>query len=184
MSETYILAIDPGPVESGWVSLDSAGKLCGFGVDYNHAIRNGMHNADAIATTLVIEMVASYGMPVGADVFETCVQIGRFEQVWPGNVARVFRREVKLHLCNSSKAKDSNVRHALMDRYGPGKDRAVGGTKCKACHGKKWRGREHRPCEVCDATGWKYPPGPLHGFADDAWQALAVGLTYLDQAKT
>ena len=35
------------------------------------------------------------------------------------------RQEVKLHLCNSARAKDANIRQALIDRFG-GKDKAIG----------------------------------------------------------
>jgi hypothetical protein len=46
-----------------------------------------------------------------------------------GNVTRVFRKDVKLHLCNSPRAKDANVRQALLDRLGPqGTKKAPGPT--------------------------------------------------------
>ena len=56
---------------------------------------------------LVIEMIASYGMPVGKEVFDTCVWIGRFIQ-----------QDEKMNICGSMKAKDSNIRQALIDRFG------------------------------------------------------------------
>jgi len=69
---------------------------------------------------LAIEMIASYGMAVGKEVFETCVWIGRFWQVWPGvSVTRIYRKDVKLHLCGTLKAKDTNIRQALIDKIGP-----------------------------------------------------------------
>jgi hypothetical protein len=34
-------------------------------------------------------------------------------------VQLVYRRDVKLHLCHSPRAKDANVRQALIDRLGP-----------------------------------------------------------------
>ena len=104
-----------------------------------------------------IEMIASYGMPVGAEVFETCCWIGRFEQVLYGEtqrVQRVFRREVKLELCNTNRATDANVRQALIDLYGPGKRAAV---------------------------GLKASPGPLYGFKKDMWAALGVAVTFAKQ---
>jgi hypothetical protein len=101
-------------------------------------------------------MIASYGMPVGAEVFETCVWIGRFAERWQHAYGyehvpprMVYRREVKLHLCGSSKAKDPNVRQALIDKWG-GKDKAI---------------------------GKKASPGPLYGLTGDCWAALAVAVT-------
>jgi len=68
-------------------------------------------------------MIASYGMPVGREVFETCLWIGRFIECWCGPYTLVYRREVKSFLCADSRAKDSNVRQAVIDRYG-GKEAA------------------------------------------------------------
>jgi hypothetical protein len=60
-------------------------------------------------------------MAVGASVFGTCIWIGRYWQrcVDHASFNRVFRRDVKLHLCHSPRAKDGNVRVALIDRIGP-----------------------------------------------------------------
>lgn len=70
---------------------------------------------------LAIEMVASYGMPVGETVFETCVWIGRFIEGLKFAVrgfSKVYRKDEKINLCHSMKAKDSNIRQALIDRFG------------------------------------------------------------------
>jgi hypothetical protein len=64
--------------------------------------------------------VASYGMPVGESIFETVFWIGRFWEE-TGNItrkARIYRKDVKMNLCGSMKAKDSNIRQALIDRFG------------------------------------------------------------------
>jgi hypothetical protein len=67
---------------------------------------------------LVIEMISSYGMPVGKEVFDTCVWIGRFMQASTCPVELIYRNDVKLHFCNSPKAKESNINQALKDRFG------------------------------------------------------------------
>lgn len=70
---------------------------------------------------VIIEMVASYGMAVGATVFETCVWIGQFKQKAIENdipVEFIYRKDEKMNLCHSMKAKDSNIRQALIDRFG------------------------------------------------------------------
>jgi hypothetical protein len=105
-------------------------------------------------TDLVIEMIASYGMSVGAEVFETCFYIGRFFQTSIVPAHRLFRSEIKMHLCGNMRAKDANIRQALIDRFGPGKDRAVG-TKAN--------------------------PGPLYGVKADVWAALALAVTFHDK---
>lgn len=68
---------------------------------------------------LIIEMVACYGMPVGKTIFETCVWIGRFIEAFYNDYLLVYRKDIKLHLCNSVRAKDTNIRQALIDKYGP-----------------------------------------------------------------
>lgn len=156
-----LLAIDPGNEESALLIYDTDTR------EPVHWIKaeNAWHRAalgvlpQLKADALAIEMVASYGMPVGASVFETCVEAGRFIELWEnlhkGHLAlRVYRREVKLHLCNSARAKDANVRQALLDRYG-GKDAAV---------------------------GRKASPGPLHGITGDVWSALAIAVTVAERA--
>ncbi len=109
-----------------------------------------------------IEMIASYGMPVGAEVFQTCVWIGRFiETLERGDMKEEHielmpRQKVKLALCQSARANDASIRQALIDRYGPGKDKAIGSKKI---------------------------PGPLYGLKADLWSALAVGVTWWDEHK-
>jgi hypothetical protein len=123
-------AIDPGPTQSGYAVYEG-GKVLEAGVMPNDELLSYMSYGALGATLeapLAIEMIGNYGMAVGASVFETCVWIGRFTQAWgAGLTHRIFRRDVKLHLCNSARAKDANVRQALIDRLGPvGTKRAPG----------------------------------------------------------
>lgn len=67
-------------------------------------------------------MIASYGMAVGKTVFDTCVWIGRFKEIADFNsvdVEYIYRKDEKMNICHSMKAKDSNIRQALIDRFGP-----------------------------------------------------------------
>lgn len=128
-----ILALDPGTDVTGWAVL-SHGVIVDSGV---------LPNADVLAAlsfdggsrewqdaeVLAVEMIASYGMPVGREVFETCVWIGRFIEAWGYAHRLIYRRDVKLHLCGSARAKDANIRQALLDKLGPqGTKKAPGPT--------------------------------------------------------
>jgi hypothetical protein len=141
------LALDPGPAKTGWV-LFGTGRVRASGVWENRELLGAIAHEPGRggATHLAIEMVASYGMPVGREVFETCVWIGRFVQAWPRPeaVRLVYRRDVKLELCGSARAKDANVRQALIDLIGP--------------------------------RGTKRAPGPTYGVSGDMWAALAVAV--------
>jgi hypothetical protein len=111
------------------------------------------------AIVLAIERVASYGMSVGKEVFETCEWVGEFRNEWRrhgrGQAVLVYRRDVKLHLCQSPRAKDANIRQALIDRWG-GKAAAIGNAK---------------------------NPGPLYGVKSHAWAALAVAVYVNDEMR-
>ena len=109
---------------------------------------------------LAIEMVASYGMPVGATVFDTVWWTGIFSQAFGiDNTTRIYRKDVKMHLCHSMRAKDGNVRQAIIDKYP-----ATGGGKIPQ-------------------IGTKKEPGPLFGVSNDIWAALGVAITFCEDNK-
>ena len=153
---TKIFAIDPGTTHSGYVLVEHDGReiirvLDKGKLPNEELLRRLPQDTD---TVLVVEMVASYGMPVGREVFETCVWIGRFLQrgaVAPDQQTHclVYRMEEKETLCHSSRARDSNIVQALVDRYACGQPN----------HGK----------------GTKAAPGFFYGFSKDAWQAMPLG---------
>lgn len=157
---TALLAIDPGNTESGWVVIDAATcEPTAFGKTTNDELLLALQLTSlGTIPVAVIEMVASYGMAVGADVFQTCVWVGRFQQTLADRTghepALVKRLPVKVHHCHSAKANDSNVRQALVDRFAPGQPN----------HGK----------------GTKAAPGFFHGFAADIWQAMALAVYAAD----
>ena len=165
-----ILAIDPGTEQSGWVLYDLITDQLVSGITNNTELLLEMDKMHA--TDLAIEMIGNYGMAVGRSTFETCVWIGRFVQWWctklqsDGDVAQVtfdpvdfqrvfvYRREVKMYLCDSMRAKDKNVRQAILDRFEP-----TGGGKTPQ-------------------IGTKAQPGPLYGVSGHVWSALGVALTF------
>lgn len=162
-----VLAVDPGPELSAWVLWDGE-RVIRHGKDNNVMLTNRIYQGSwgdgyfTHSVNYVFEQVASYGMPVGAEVFETVFWTGRLYQEALGMLhrdallERVPRRDVKLHLCGQVRAKDSNVRQALINRFG-GKDAAI---------------------------GKKATPGPLYGLRADEWQALALAVTFYDQRVT
>lgn len=150
-----ILAIDPGNTESGWVLFTGrAVHSCGV-MPNDELLQRLRGDWRVLGDALAIEMIASYGMPVGREVFQTCVWIGRFQQAWqaPELVRLVYRRDVKLHLCGTSQAKDGNIRQALLDLF----PRTGGGATPQ--------------------VGTKGQPGPLYGVSSHAWPALGVAVT-------
>jgi hypothetical protein len=126
---TGVLAIDPGSNQSAWV-LWVDDRPMDFGIKQNSDLLRMLRNATTLraqGVELAIEMIASYGMAVGREVFNTCVWIGRFMEAWNASAELVYRQEIKMHLSNTTKAKDSNIRQALIDRYGdPGTKKAPG----------------------------------------------------------
>jgi hypothetical protein len=160
-----ILAIDPGTDKSGWLLLDClANRIVGFGHDANDDVlfeipqRFGLESYSK--DQLAIEMIASQGMAVGKETFRTVWWTGRFAEAWRRATSalpiEVYRNDVKVHLCNSVRAKDKNIRQALIDMYGGEGGEAV-------------------------AIGRKATPGPLYGVSSHVWQALGVAITARDR---
>lgn len=151
-----ITAIDPGSSESAMVTIDENGDVkCAEKMPNDEIVRRLQ---DGFETHIVtVEMVASYGMAVGVEVFETVYWIGRFvEAAKNGNaeaVSRCYRSTVKLCRCKSASANDAAIRQSIIDEYGPTKELAI---------------------------GTKGDPGPLYGIKADCWQALALALTVLE----
>lgn len=155
-----IFAIDPGTTRSAWVEYADGQLSEAWALDASHGI---LPNEDLVAylrtrdfdcrpgITVLIEKIESYGMAVGEEVFTTVMWVGRFiEALHPTKVVLVPRKHVKLTLCGSMRAKDPNIRQALIDRWGEG-----------------WKGT-------------KAAPGPLYGIAGDEWSALAVAVAYAE----
>ena len=118
-----ILAIDPGNVESAYCFISEENyKPLNFDKVENQKLLEIIEEYKEFIDIAAIEMVASYGMAVGKTVFDTCVWIGRFVQKLKDLEVKdykfVYRKDVKMNLCHSMKAKDSNIRQALIDRFG------------------------------------------------------------------
>jgi len=151
-----LLAIDPGNEKSAYVSVDvETYKPILFDKIENKKLLRFIRDAGFDYSYAVIESVASYGMAVGKEVFETCIWIGRFDmaihyEMWiiP---SLVYRKDVKLNLCGSPRAKDSNIIQALKDRFGD--------------------------------KGTKANPGWFYNFKSDCWQAYALAVTWIDNNK-
>ena len=145
---TTVLAIDPGTSRSAWLRFDGV-RPHGFGITANDILVRALRSG-GLPDVVVIEKVESYGMAVGAEVFDTVLWAGRFaEASHRVPVVLMPRRAVKLALCGDSRAKDANIRRALIDHFG--------GSA---------------------AVGRKAAPGPLYGIFRDVWSALAIAMTY------
>ncbi len=147
-----VLAIDPGNIESAYTLMNDHYEIFQFGKIGNEEMLSVIK--DTMPDVVVIEMVASYGMAVGKEVFETCVWVGRFLQASEVETKLIYRKDVKMNLCGQTRAKDSNIRQALIDRF--------------AKHDFK------------NGKGTKKNPDWFYGFKADIWQAYAVGVTYID----
>jgi len=174
--DVRVLALDPGTALTAWLIYDSVpphdeiGRPVAFGMTANDLLLSALRERQQIPSgkgpgqhqphrfdLMVFEEMKSFGLPVGREVFTTIEWYGRFIEAFAGgdttNVHRVTRHDVKLHLCGSVRAKDPNVRQALIDRFGDTKQEAI---------------------------GTKGEPGPLHGISKDVWSALGVAVTFCE----
>ena len=147
-----ILAIDPGPTMSAYVALWPGRPL----------VTAKLPNAEVLAIAAewrgditVIEWITVASI-AGAEIYQTCRWVGRFEQASGVPVELLARASVLHHFFGrrNVKSADSLIRRTMLDRYGGD-----------------------------GAKGTKKAPGPLYCFAADCWAALAVAVAYADGAK-
>ena len=157
----FFIAIDVGTIESAYTIMNNEYKIIESDIVENMKLLDIIKDNRQDVKTLVYEKFVSYRMPVGQTTMDSIEWNGRFIQhaLHHGylKVVAISRRDVKLNLCNSMKAKDTNVRLALVDRY--------------ATHDFK------------SGKGTKKNPDTLYGFRADMYSSLGVGTTYLDTIK-
>ena len=148
-----VLALDPGDTYTGYCFIDQETlRPIRFGKEANHIVLL-MVQLEAY-DFLVVERVASYGMAVGKHVFETCEWVGRLSQASTAPVGYIYRQDEKLHICHDSRAKDANIRRALIDRFA---------TK-----------------DLKNGKGSKKDPDWFYQLYSDVWAAYAAGITYIE----
>lgn len=161
----YIIAIDPGTSQSGVCIVHSWDyKPLHFVKIDNYRVMDwiddkikdlGIFYEDE--TIAVIERMENHGAFVNSDVFITCEWIGIFKKtLWDRNVDvdHVLRSQEKKAILGKVSGTDTEIRHALADRF------AYGVPNC--------------------GKGTKSEQGFFYGFGNDIWQAYAVAVTYLD----
>lgn len=155
-----VIAIDPGNMESAMVIMDAETfrplEMCKKpNKELQTILKCMLLEKDDRA---VIERVQNLGMVVGREVFETAEWWGIFYETLQRRMLRppgyVYRKEEKLHICDNFRAKDANIRRALIDRF--------------AKH------------DLHNGKGTKKNPDWFYGFGADMWAAYAVGLTYIE----
>lgn len=160
-----ILAIDPGPLESGYMlySPDSPTPI----VDHAH-LRNEelvviVRRLKPDIDLLVIEMPSNFGgKPVSPQTLETCYWVGVFAAQGFGKLMRVKAPDWKLYITGNRGAKDAQVKACLEEYFEPtGRD------------GKK------NPSHY----GTKKTPGPLYGTNVHTRDALGLALYAASQAS-
>lgn len=155
-----ILGLDTGTEKTGWVIYDTNKHIVvDKGIyENNEVLTNVLQSFSWLYDEVAIEMVASYGMPVGKETFETVYWIGRFAEranSLEKKVERYYKKtDINPAICFNSKANDSTIRRALLDMF----PRTGGGSE--------------------PSIGTKKQQGALYGFNSHMYPALAVALTH------
>lgn len=214
------LCIDPGNKQSGWItcvedeSVTGHLRIIGSGIWPNRLLRRELaqQKDKHSGALLLIECPKPRGQPTASEEMETLVEIGRILQMWRGPWSYIFRQQAKIGITGMAAGKDKHVSQALKDRFG-GEDVAVGGRKCKTCHGTKVIGKavcpkcrsstkkdndckhchggtdktvyRKRACSDCGRTGWigGHPPGPLFDMKEHKWAALLLACYWQDSEQ-
>ena len=147
-----VIGVDPGPEESAVVVLDGEQIVSKENVPTRdvpaYLCSQEQGNGYELTPSIYVEDFVPYGTRLGHESMRTIKAIGAIEYACP-SVKLISRPDVKVRLCGTTKATDADIRDCLIERYGPGKAKAV---------------------------GKKSEPGPLYGITSHLWSALAVAI--------
>ena len=146
-----VLGLDPGTSESGYVIWNSDKYIVSKGKVFNESLLKKIYDKPEFFDIVVIEIVKSYGMPVGQETFETCFWIGRFQEAllrMNKEVIFVGRKECIIWHNKSNKGNDATLKRVLKDKYGD--------------------------------KGTIKKPGVLFGVSKDIWSAVALATWYCE----
>lgn len=113
------IAIDPGPENCGYCMFND-GRPIDWGNIGVEDMLTMIEESDIITheTPIVIEMITSYGMKVGQTTFDTCVVIGRIQELanrMGYTHVKIPRRVVRSTL---KKKNDKEIRAFCIEKYG------------------------------------------------------------------
>lgn len=175
---THILAIDPGPQNSGVAYYDSSNHKMLWSDDMDNQkllalIRHWHHGPNfEHDSIMVIEGMENQGHFVGKTTFETAEWIGRFREAWEFDTEkqsfRMSRRDVKTVMCGGSTYTDPDT----------GARRTVNDTVVSRAVRARFEGTGGgaRP-----EVGTKKNKGPLYGMkGNHQYSALAIALTWVE----
>lgn len=163
-----VLAIDPGPLTCGVVILDrvegSVPRIRHASAEVSTDSVMGLIDVNVpLGMPVVIEHLSCYGVDFSAVLRDTALISGEFRlrcRQLGREATFITRPDVKLHVTQSRKTKDKDIRDALIEKWG-GEVAAMGYQKIP---GSKQR----------------TPKGPLYDISSHAWAALALGVTFLE----
>ena len=118
-----VLSIDTGTTESAYAVMNyhKQERLVEFGKIHNDAMIDKIINLSSKINFVCYEEFASYGMPIGQTTMKSIWWNGYFCAICEKSnlpFYPVLRKDVKMHICQTMKAKDANIRQAIIDKYG------------------------------------------------------------------
>lgn len=157
-----VLGIDPGNMESAYVVMDrETQRPLEHDKVGNEELERRLAKGEIQFDEACLEIVSSYGLAAGKDLFQTCMEIGRLSvliESYGVQTYGCYRRDVKLHLTGVASSKDVNVRAALIEAYAKHDFKNGKGTK--------------------DNPDWWYK------FRADEWAAAALAVCFIQRGPS
>ena len=125
------LGLDPGTTKTGWCLFCPKTETVMAGGHSDNELILMMLSMLRDGDEVVMESFAAQGMPLGESSLQTVRWEGRFIQKCDKYLNQITRRDVKVLICNSARAKDANIRQALVDMFAYGHGNHGYGTKAE-----------------------------------------------------